>query len=161
MRKAVFADLLVGGLQSLDQRRLRVVAGKVAIGRNQRFHRQPARFLTAFVAAHAVCNNRQPSLAQELLVVLRLPITKRIFVILAYTTDIRLDRHLDSGTDLHLVTALIAGMTGIGNDCVDGRNWDYKGCGQDAQTTGRLQKETRTAGDIAVLVEEQSVKIKV
>src|SRR5258708_39914526 len=122
MRKAVFADLLVGGLQSLDQRRLRVVAGKVAIGRNQRFHRQPARFLTAFVAAHAVCDNREPSLAQELLVVLRLPITKRLFVILAYTADIRLDRHLDSGPDLQLVTALISVMTGIGNESDDARH---------------------------------------
>src|SRR5258708_11742003 len=127
MRKAIFADLLVGGLQSLDQRSLRVVAGKVAIGRNQRFHRQPACFLTAFVAAHAVRNDRQPSLAQELLVVLLLPITKRIFVLLAYTTNIRLDRHLDSGADLHLVTALIPAMTGIGNDCVAGLDWDYKG----------------------------------
>src|SRR5260370_32897275 len=84
--------------------------------------------------ALAVRHNRQPSLAQELLIVLRLPIAKRIFVILAQAADIRLDRHLNSGANLHPVTISIAGMKSIGNECIQGQTQDYKGCGQDDQT---------------------------
>ena len=121
MRKAVLSDLLVGRLQSLDQRRLRIVTAKVAIDLQQCFHGQSARFLAAFIAAHSVRHNRQPTLAEELLVVLRLPITKRIFVILAQAADIGLDRHLNSGANLHPDTISIREMTSIGNECIHGQ----------------------------------------
>src|ERR1700674_568803 len=99
MRKAVLPDLVMCRLQSLDQRRLRVVAAEVAIDRHQRFHRQKGRFLTTFVAAHAVRHNRQPALAQELPVVLRLPITEGILVVLAQAADVGLARYFDSGAN--------------------------------------------------------------
>src|SRR6266853_166658 len=121
MRKAVLTDLLVGRLQSLDQRRLRIVTAKVAIYLQQCFHGQSARFLAAFIAAHSVRHNRQPTLAEELLVVLRLPITKRIFVILAQAADIGLDRHLNPGANFHPVTVSLAGMTSIGTSAFTGK----------------------------------------
>src|SRR6266852_5459720 len=136
MREAVSPDLLVGRLQSLDQGGLRVVADSVTIDRHQRFHCQPARFLTALVATHAIRYDRQPPLAQELPVVLRLPIAKEIFVILPLAPDIRLARHLNSGANLHPGTISITGMTSIGNDCLHGQTPDYKGCGREAQTEG-------------------------
>src|SRR6266849_2964895 len=113
MREAVSPDLLVGRLQSLDQGGLRVVSDSVTIDRHQRFHCQPARFLTALVATHAIRYDRQPPLAQELPVVLRLPIAKEIFVILPLAPDIRLARHLNPGANLHPGTISIRGMTSI------------------------------------------------
>ncbi len=137
MGKAVLQYLLVRHLQSLDQRGLRIVAAKVAIHGHQRFHRQPARFLTAFVAAHAVRYNRQPPLAQELLVVLRLPIAKRILVILAHAADVGLARYFNSGAHLHPITTWIAGMTSIGNDRASRRKLRIiRVAEQDAQTDG-------------------------
>src|SRR6266478_777846 len=121
MRKAVLSDLLVRRLQSPDQRRLRIVTAKVAIYLQQCFHGQSARFLAAFIAAHSVRHNRQPTLAEKLLVVLRLPITKRIFVILAQAADIGLDRHLNSGANFHAITISIAGMTSIGTSALTGK----------------------------------------
>src|ERR1700687_2304425 len=120
MGKAILPDLLVGRLQSLNQRRLRIVAAKVAIDLHQCFHRQTARFLTAFVAAHAVRHNRQTTLAQELPVALRLPITKGILVVLAQAADVGLARYFNSGANLHPVTTSSAGMTSIGNDSIRG-----------------------------------------
>ena len=141
MGKAVLPDLLVGRLQTLDQRLLRVVAAKVAIDRHQRFHRQPARFLTALVAAHAVRDHRQPSLAQELLVVLRLPIAEGILVVLAHAADVGLARYLDSGANFHPGTTSFAGMTSIGNDCNRGQTLDYKG-----QRAGRSNRALKMTG---------------
>src|ERR1019366_8729890 len=129
MGKAVLPDILVGRLQSLDQRLLRVVAAKVAIRRQQCFHRQPTRFLTALVAAHAVRDHRQPSLAQELPVVLRFPIAERILVIGALAAQVGLHRYFNSVANLHPSTTSFAEMTSIGNEHEQGQSWDYKGCG--------------------------------
>src|ERR1700732_3645600 len=93
---------------------------KGAIDLHRRFHRQTPRFLTAFVAAHAVRHNRQPSLAQELLIILRLPIAKRIFVVLAQAADVGLARYFDSGANLHADATSSAGMTSIGKDSIRG-----------------------------------------
>ncbi len=104
----------MGRLQGLVQGRLRVIATKIAVDRNQRFHREAAGFLTAFVAAHAVRNHGEAALAQELLIVFRLPITKGIFVILAQAPDVGLARHLHSGANLHPGTTSVTGMKRMG-----------------------------------------------
>src|ERR1039458_379552 len=129
MGKTVLPDLLVGRLQTLDQRLLGVIAAEVAIDGHQRFHRQSARFLPAFVAAHAVRYHGQPPLAEELPIVLGLPIAKRILVILAHAADVGLARYLNPGANLHPGTTSVTGMTSIGDDCLPRhrRTSDYIG----------------------------------
>src|ERR1035437_3502874 len=129
MGKAVLPNILVGRLQSLDQRLLRVVAAKVAIHCQQRFHRQPACFLTALVAAHAVRDHRQPSLAQEQPVVLRFPIAERILVIGALAAQVGLHRYFNSVANLHPATTLLAELTDLGSGCLHGQTQNYTGCG--------------------------------
>ena len=103
-----------------------VVSAKIAIHRDQRFDRQAARLLTAFLAAHAVRDNRQPPLAQELLVVLRLPITEGILVVVAHAADVGLGRHFDSSTNLHPSAASMRGIkSGIGNNDLYAQSSNY------------------------------------
>src|ERR1700690_775982 len=114
MGKAVLPDPLVSALQGLDQCLLRVVAGKIKIGRQQRFPRRATRYLEPYTADNAIRHNRHSPLAEEQLVILRLPIAEGILVIAAHASDVGLARYFNSGADLHPDTISIAGMAGIG-----------------------------------------------
>src|SRR5208283_1747942 len=115
MGKTVLPDLLVRGLQGLNQGCLGIVAAKVAIDGHHGFHGQAAGLLTAFVAAHAVCHYGESPLTEKLLVVLGFPITKGVFIIIAETTDVGLARYLNPGANLHPATTSVRGITSIGN----------------------------------------------
>jgi len=56
-------------------------------------------------------------------VLLRLPITKRIFVIGAQAADVRQARHLNSGANLHPFTVSDAGMADIGMSAIKRKLW--------------------------------------
>src|ERR1700686_4005805 len=101
MGKTVVPNLLVGRLQSLDQRFPRVIAAIVPISRDHPFHRYTARFLATFITAHSVRHNRQAPFAQEFAVIVRLPITKRILVVLTEATNIGLAGYLNASANLH------------------------------------------------------------
>src|ERR1700722_6270773 len=139
MSKTVLADLLVRSLQTFDQSSLRVISPGVAIYRHQGFHPQAAGLLTTFVAAHAIGHDREPPLTQELLILFRFPIAKRIFVIGTHAPDVGLARYFNSGADVHSVTASLAGMSRAGIDCVHGQTQHYTGYREETQTGRRNQ----------------------
>jgi hypothetical protein len=58
-------------------------------------------FLPAFVATHAIGDERQPALALELVVALGLPVRQCVFVILALAAYVAQAGHFDSGPNLH------------------------------------------------------------
>jgi len=119
MGKAVLADLLMGGLQSLDQSGLRVIADEVAIGRHQGFDRQAACLLATFVTAHTVSHYGQTALTQELVVVVGFPIAERILIIFAQAANVGLAGEFNAGAKLHPVTMGSAGIKCIGEIAVE------------------------------------------
>src|SRR5271157_2781941 len=92
-----------------------IVAGEVAIDRNHGFDRQTAGLLAAFIAAHAVGDDGETALAQELLVFFRLPVTKTVFVILALAANVGLCGDFESGANFHPSTISLAVFCSIGN----------------------------------------------
>jgi hypothetical protein len=114
MGKAVLADLVVSSLQSVDERGLRIVPVKVAISGHEGFYGQPTGFLAAFVSAHTVGDYSQSAFAQELAVVVRLPIAERVLVILAQASNVGLTGDFNAGSNHHAVTILEVRVTDIG-----------------------------------------------
>ena len=115
MRETVFPDLFVGSLDRGCQRLLGIDSVGVTVGRDDRLDCQPAGLLPAFIASHAVGNDRQPALALELPIVLRFPVAEGILVILAVAADVGLTRHLRSRTDLErgAIVCRTGGHSGI------------------------------------------------
>src|SRR5712692_798936 len=126
MRKAVLPDSLVASLQSLVHCLLGIVAVLVAIKRRHDLYRQMAGFLAAFVAAHAIGHDCQPTFAEKLLIILRLKIAKGILVVLALAADIGLARDFDSGTNFHQSVRGRSGSRDRENPHA-GETSDYKG----------------------------------
>jgi hypothetical protein len=61
------------------------------------------------------------------LVVLGLPIAKRVLIILAHASDVGLTGNLNAGANLHPVTISFMGLVSIGIDCIDTQTLNYKG----------------------------------
>src|SRR5215470_640834 len=81
MSVGVLADSLMGHTEATDECVLDVSRGVAIVDVAYRVDGEATRFLPTFVAAHAVGNQRQPSLFQKLIVALGLPVGQGVFVI--------------------------------------------------------------------------------
>lgn len=97
----MFANLLVGCSDRRQQYLLGIFAREATVKGNYGLDRDPAGFLSAFIAAHPVGHHRKTALVRELFVFFGLPVSKRIFVILSLTADVGLRGKLYPGAHFH------------------------------------------------------------
>src|ERR1700740_2118273 len=101
VRLGILAVVLMRQLKALQQRVSRISGGIAIVNLQNGFYGEPARFFAAFVSTHAVRDQCEPALARQLIVALALPVSERIFVVLALTADIAQASRLDSGPNPH------------------------------------------------------------
>jgi hypothetical protein len=90
-------NILVSGLEGGDQRSLRIAAKGIVVDVAHGLDGEATSFLPAFVTAHAVGDDGETALAEEVLVGVGLPIEIGILVIGALTADVGEARRFDAG----------------------------------------------------------------
>src|ERR1700730_18496962 len=98
MLLSIVLDAFVGGREGAKQSCLRSIAEALVVDFADSLDCQTARFLAAFVSAHAIGNYGQPALALELLIAGGLPIEVRIFIVLTLPTDVGQASHFNAGS---------------------------------------------------------------
>src|SRR5437588_11924234 len=107
IQNRVFLDSLVRGSQSQHEVGLRFFPGPLLVNLADGFYCDLAGLLAAFIAAHAIGNNREPAFAPELFLRFRLPVPGEILVVLALAADVAQVSELDSRPDHHDPSQLI------------------------------------------------------
>src|SRR5450755_5182416 len=88
MFHGIALNVLVSGVEGLDEGSLRIAAKVVVVDAAHGFDGEAAGFLSAFVAAHAIGNHSETAFAAEVGVGIWLPIEIGIFVISALAADV-------------------------------------------------------------------------
>src|SRR5215475_1359566 len=101
MSVSVLADPLMGPLEATDQCVLDVSRRVAVVDVADGIDREATGFLPAFVAAHAIGDQRQSAFLQKLIFALRLPVGEGVFVIFTLAAYVAKTGHLDSGANLH------------------------------------------------------------
>src|SRR5437660_5132859 len=101
VRLRVIANALMRHPKSLQQGIAGTAGRFLIVDTLDGFYREPTGFLPAFISAHPIRHQREPSFSLELLVILGFPIGKRVFIVLALAADIAQASDLDSGSNLH------------------------------------------------------------
>src|SRR5258708_37207356 len=94
-------NALVGFAESFEQTLLRSALLRAGVGLLNRFYRDVAGNLAAFVASHAVGNDRQAAQALEAGIVFRLPVAVAVFVVVALAAHIAQAGNLNTRAHLH------------------------------------------------------------
>ena len=89
--------------KGFEQSRLGIVAEGMIINFADRFHSEAAGFLAALVAAHAVGNYGEPSLALEFLISGWLPIEVGVLIVFALAAHVAQAGHFNSGFHIHAI----------------------------------------------------------
>src|SRR5579859_410065 len=97
MFHGVAVNILVSGVEGLEESGLRVVPKATLVDVTHGLDRETAGFLATLVSAHAVGDDSEAAFAEEVLVGVGLPIKIGIFIIGALAADVGQARHLDSG----------------------------------------------------------------
>jgi hypothetical protein len=87
----------------LHQSRLRIVVEGLIINFANSLNRQAAGFLAAFVAAHAVGNHSESSLALEFLIADWLPIEVGVLIVFALAAHVAQAGYFNSGFHIHAI----------------------------------------------------------
>jgi len=95
--QGVTLNILVSGFEGGDQRTLRIAAKGIVVDVAHGLDGETTGFLPAFVPAHAVGDDGETALAEEVLVGVGLPVDVGILVIGALTTDVGETRRFDAG----------------------------------------------------------------
>src|SRR5579862_2223317 len=97
----VRADLFMRGAKALQQRIAQIASCIRVVNILDGFDGEAAGLLAPLIPAHAVGNQGESALFQEVGVAVRFPIREKVFVILALAADIRQAGHLDSRPNPH------------------------------------------------------------
>ena len=101
MSGRIALNALVGFLKTTSQQGLRIGRGRFGVGFLDDFNRNAARFLTAFVAAHAIGHYCQPALLSKFRIAGRLPIGIAVLIVLALATQIAEASHFNTRSNRH------------------------------------------------------------